>query len=135
MSRSAQINLSFAGEDRLFCLNIGRLQALDALLSCGPMVLYERFLTGQWRVNELRETIQQGLIGGGMETTPAAKLMATGFDGLPLLQFVPLAQAIVGAVLFGDVELLPEKEVGEVEKTPSPTDASVSPDSMGSEPL
>ena len=115
MSRAAEVTLAFGGEDRLFRLPIGRLRALQEKTDCGPFELHRRFMSGAWRVDDLRETIFQGLIGGGMEVQEATGLLKSYFDDLPIGQFVNLANAIVMVVLFGvDDEPVGESEAGEV---------------------
>jgi hypothetical protein len=60
-----------------------------------------RIMSGGWTSDDLREVIYEGLIGGGMETREAAALLKTDFENLPLQQFAPLAQGILGAAIFG----------------------------------
>lgn len=135
MSRSAEVTLGFAGEDRQFRLPIGRLRALQEKCDCGPMELLNRFAGGTWRVDDLRETIHQGLVGGGMEAREAAGLLKSDFDDLPLQQFVPVAHAIVMAAVVG----APDEDAGERQgeealTSPSPDQSSGSAVSMGQEP-
>lgn len=124
MSRSAEVVLPFGGEDRTFRLNIGRLRALQEKVDAGPHELWQRVNVGTWRVDDLRETLLQGLIGGGMSSADATRLMKTDFDELPFAQFVDLAKAIILVTLFGapDEE---DEDAGEPKgepsiKTPSP---------------
>ena len=135
MSRSAEVTLAFAGEDRQFRLPIGRLRALQEKCDCGPMELLTRFAGGTWRVDDLRESIYQGLIGGGMEAREAAGLLRTDFDDLPLQQFVPICQAIVMAAVVG----APDEDAGELQgeealTSPSPGPSSASPAFTDQEP-
>lgn len=127
MSRSAEITLVFAGEERPFRLPIGRLRALQEKTDAGPMELVQRFAAGTWRVDDLRETIHQGLIGGGMAAADAAKLLKTDFDDLPLGQFVGTAQAIVLAAVVGAGEETLGEDQGEAVTNPSPGPNSGSP--------
>lgn len=135
MSRSAEVTLAFAGEDRQFRLPIGRLRALQEKCDCGPMEMLTRFAGGTWRVDDLRESIYQGLIGGGMEAHEAARLLKTDFDDLPLQQFVPICQAIVMAAVVG----APDEDAGEFQgeealTSPSPDPSSASPAFTDQEP-
>lgn len=124
MSRSAEIVLAFGGEDRTFRLSLGRLRALQEKTDCGPMELLGRFVSGTWRVDDLREAVLQGLIGGGLDVSQATKLIQNNFDDLPLQQFVPLAQAIVMATVVGaEDESLGEPAAG-AEMNPSPAASS-----------
>lgn len=134
MSRSAEIEIAFGGEDRPFRLNIGRLRALQEKVDAGPMELVNRLSAGAWRVDDLRETILQGLIGGGMTSADATRLMKSDFDDLPLAQFVPIAQAILYTALLG-AEDEPTGEVqGEAPSSPSPVPNSDSPASTEAAP-
>lgn len=135
MSRAAEASLAFAGEDRIFRLSLGRLRALQEKVDCGPMELLSRYATGAWRVDDLREVIYQGLVGGGLDAAAASRLMKTDFDDLPLAPFVVLARGIVLAAVVGaGDEVLGEAE-GEVVKTPpSPEESSGSAPSTEAEP-
>lgn len=126
MSRTAEITLAFAGEERLFRLPIGRLRALQEKTDCGPMELIQRFAAGSWRVDDLRETIHQGLVGGGMAANEAAKLLKNDFDDLPLGQFVSTAQAIVLAAVVGAGDEDLGEDQGEAATSPSPAQSSAS---------
>lgn len=101
MSRAAEIALQFAGEERVFRLPVGRWRAVQEKCDAGPAELLRRYVEQTWRLDDLREVVLQGLIGGGLEQAAASRLMASYFDGLPLQQFVPIAQAIVMASLVG----------------------------------
>lgn len=132
MSRSADVVQPFAGEDRTFRLPLGRLRALQEKCDCGPMELLRRFGSGEWRVDDLRETIHQGLLGGGMPATEAASLLRQGFDDLPLADFITLAKVIVTVAIIG----APDETTGELEgegqaNHPSPEASSGSQDSTG----
>lgn len=129
MSRSAEITLPFAGEDRTFRLPIGRLRALQEKCDAGPMELLSRFASGTWRVDDLRETLLQGLQGGGMASADASRLLKSDFDDLPLQQFVSLCQGIVMACVIG----APDEDLGEPKGEAEVTSPSPAP-SSGSEP-
>lgn len=101
MSRAAEVELDFADGERLFRLPIGRWRAVQERCDAGPMALLRRYTDGTWRVDDLREVIRQGLIGGGMVVAEADQLLRHHFDDLPLAQFVTLAQAIVIASVVG----------------------------------
>lgn len=104
MSRDASITLDFAGEERVFRLSIGRWRVVQEKCDAGPSELLRRYLTDSWRVDDLREVLRQGLIGGGGPNADVGKidaLLRREFDDLPLLPFVPVCQAIVMASLVG----------------------------------
>lgn len=130
MSRSAEVTLDFAGEERVFRLPLGRLRALQEKTDCGPMELLQRFQLGTWRVDDIRETILQGLKGGGMADAEAAKLLKTDFDDLPLLPFVTLAQGIVMAAVIG-----PADEVDDAGEDQGEGTTNLSPDQNSGSPV
>lgn len=136
MSRSAEVTLAFGGEDRIFRLPLGRLRALQEKTDAGPQTLLRRFFDGSWRVDDVRETLLQGLIGGGTAQPEATKLINNYFDDLALEPFVPLAQMVMMAVLVGAED---EDDAGEPEGAnhpapPSPTESSASQNSTDQEP-
>lgn len=101
MSRAAEVMLAFGGEERLFRLPIGRLRAVQERCDAGPMEIIARLANGGWRLDDVREVILQGLIGGGLGQPEATRLMLTAFDSLPLQPFVPVAQAVMMAAVVG----------------------------------
>ena len=128
------MTLLFAGEERQFRLPLGRLRALQEKCDCGPLELLRRFVDGSWRVDDLRETLMQGLIGGGLDQAAAARIILSSFDDQPLQQFVMTAQAVVMASVVGaEDEDLGEPE-GEDQKSPSPEAKSDSGRSTASPP-
>jgi hypothetical protein len=87
---------------------------------------------GRWRVDDVREVLYRGLIGGGLDPTSAGKLVRELHDERPLLENLALALEIVLVSLSG-----PEDEpVGETEGEPQPTttSAAVSPDPSSASP-
>lgn len=101
MSRAAEVELHFADAQRMFRLRAGAIRAVQEKCDAGPMELLHRYVGGTWRYDDVREVIYRGLIDGGLPQVEASKLMEHNFDGHPLSQFVPLAQAIVSVVLVG----------------------------------
>ncbi|MBD3818404.1 MAG: gene transfer agent family protein [Brevundimonas diminuta] len=135
MSGSAIFRAEFAGEDRTFRLPLGRLRAVQEKVDAGPMELLQRYAGGNWRIDDVREVILQGLIGGGMDAPRAGQLIKTGFDDLPVLPFVPLAQGVVMAALCGSEDEDLGESPGEVSpKSPSPEERSGSEASTASPP-
>jgi len=135
MSRAAEVRLDFAGEERLFRLGIGQLRALDEVCDCGPMELLTRLSSGQWRTNDLRESLFQGLKGGGMADGEASKLIKSTVDVGPLQQYVPLAYSVILAAVVGvEDEDLGEPEGEALKNSPSPDQNSDLPASTEAEP-
>jgi hypothetical protein len=89
---------------------------------------------GAWRVDDVREPLYRGLIGGGMTPTEAGKLVRELFDERPLLENIDLALAVVlGSLLAPDDEPLGESE-GEAATTGSPEASSPLPTSTAPAP-
>jgi hypothetical protein len=98
---STTIKREFAGEQRPFRLRVDQLLDLERQSNCGPQELAKRLVQGTWRLNDVRMTVGLALIGGGMEKTPAEKMMVEYFDGQPLQSMADLAASIVWAALIG----------------------------------
>lgn len=102
MSRAGDVSLPFGGEERRFKLGIGQWRAVQEKCDAGPPELLRRYVEGTWRIDDLREVLFQGLVGGGLDQASATALIVGTFDPNPKLQFVAIAQAIVMAGLIGD---------------------------------
>jgi hypothetical protein len=100
-SRSASINL-FIGEGNFdVALRIDELIQLKEKTGFGPSRLLRNLQEGEWGVEELREIIRLGLIGGGMSKQEAFTLMTRHVVAGYLLDMVPVAMQIVFAALAG----------------------------------
>lgn len=128
MSRGAEVTLPFGGEDRLFRMPLGRMRAVQEKCDAGPPELLTRYVAKTWRVDDVREPILQGLIGGGLAPHEAQRIVETAMDGLPMMQFVAIAQAVVLAFLIGvDDEEPGEPRAGEASANhPSREESSAS---------
>lgn len=123
MVTSAKIKLPWADGEREFRLAIGLLRELQDKCNAGPAEILARLSNGTWRVDDIRETLRLGLIGGGASPTDALVLVARYVDVRPLMENVMPAQAVLLAAVVGEEE--PGKF--ETEKTTSKaTDASSS---------
>ena len=121
------------GETYRFHVRVGELRELQDKCDAGPAVVYQRLVSGLWRLEDLRETIRLGLIGGGMAPTDAAKLVKNYVDARPLAESVPVATAILGALLVGVEEVMkdkPEKPAGGSKKKTSRAENGISPQSI-----
>lgn len=103
-----RIDLDWADGTHPFALPLAQLEELQRLCDAGPMVIANRLEHGLWTSKEVYHTIRLGLIGAGM--TPADALQKTRLYVLerPWAENVPVAFAIVAAVLFGK----PDEPVG-----------------------
>lgn len=124
-----KIVLNWVGGEHTFALPIGQLRALQDSTSAGPEQLLRRMVNGEWRVDDLRETIRLGLIGGGLPNSEAGPLVAKVFDQHPLIDFRETAYRIIGAALVGPEDDQPGELAGVT--TPAPK-SGVSPDTTAS---
>ncbi|HWA22330.1 MAG TPA: gene transfer agent family protein [Caulobacterales bacterium] len=92
----------FADGKYAFKLAIGELRGLQNKLDSGPQQIVRRFADGSWRIDDIVETIRWGLIGGGAISLEDIRRLITDFiEARPLLENLPLAQAILLHALTG----------------------------------
>ena len=135
MSRSGEITLDFADEERAFRLAIGQWRKVQEKCDAGPAELLARLspmyaaksaglslaqimangLMGSWRVDDVREVILQGLLGANMAAPEALKLVKEWVEDRPLFENVTVAYEIVLASIIGTED---EKAVGEFQADP-----------------
>ena len=132
VSRDASIDIVWGDGERRFRLAIGQLRELQEKCDAGPAEILDRLASRRWRINDVRETIRLGLVGGGMPPAEAHRTIARYVDGRPWLESVPVAHAIVLAALIG----APDEPAGngEAARAKSEADASPSPLSTKSAP-
>ena len=104
MTASAKITLLWGDGDRAFRLAIGQLRELQDKCDAGPAEILGRLSNGTWRVDDIRETLRLGLIGGGTTPTDALVLTARYVDNRPLMENVMPAQAVLLAAIVGEEE-------------------------------
>ena len=113
MSRDGTVRLVFFGEERPFRLAIGQLRALQEACKAGPMTIFRRLVSGEYFVDDIRETIRLGLIGGGATDKDAFRIVANTVDaGVPLDQHCDTAATILEAALLGPEDEKPKKQKG-----------------------
>lgn len=101
MSRSGKITLSWGDGEYIFRLRIGELIELQEKCDAGPAFILERLATNRWMVNDIRETLRLGLIGGGLKPAQALTLIKRYVDERPLQENIGHAYAIIGAAIVG----------------------------------
>lgn len=105
--RDGSIELEFGDGRYPFKLGWGELIKLQEKTDTGPYMLQLRLGRGDWKVQDIEETIRWGLIGGGMTPVDASKLIKLYVHGRPLLEDNgPLltATAVITAALVGAPE-------------------------------
>lgn len=101
MDGSAKVSFDWGDGEHAFRLPIGGLRGLQTKCEAGPAQIHARLVDGSWRVDDIRETILLGLIGGGMTPTDALVLVRRFVDERPLVENVLPATVILGAALTG----------------------------------
>jgi hypothetical protein len=92
----------WAGEDRPFNLPFGKLMDLEE--ACGKVgfgEIYLRLGRHTYFARDIYHTIRLGLIGGGMSSVEAERLMKDRFDAAPMAERVELALDILLSVMEG----------------------------------
>lgn len=123
MPANGQIELTWGDGDHVF--NIAKIgQALELEEKCGAGIgtIITRLRAGTFFINDFRETIRLGLIGGGMEPPKAMQLVRRYVDARPWAESVLPAQAILTVAMVG----VPGDDVGKkpiAEQTTSEPDA------------
>lgn len=128
------IDLIWGDGEQKFALPIGQLRELQDKCSAGPAKVLGRLGTTEWFIDDIRETIRLGLIGGGKTPAEAHMLVSRYIDDRPggLMESRLVAQVALMKALVGD----PGDPVGEppTAETATATDASSSPPSTDGEP-
>lgn len=102
MGRNAKLENQFVGDGYYdLCLRIGELVTLQEKLGVGPYVLAQRFLAGEWLVQDVTETIRLGLIGGGMDQRKAFDHVKQNVIEGHFLDYAGLAGNLVFAAISG----------------------------------
>lgn len=114
MSRDGSITLNWADGERSFRLRWRELILLQEACDAGPQVVLNRLQTGHWRMNDIRDTVRLGLIGGGATPEAALKLVQDYVEARPPVENVMFAVGILAAGLMG----APDEEPGEAPAAP-----------------
>lgn len=127
------------GEHTFNIAKIAQALELEEKCGCGVAEIFDRLRNGRWYVNDLRETIRLGLIGGGMEPVKAHGLVKRYADERPWAESLQPATIIMMAAMVGvlgdQVGKKTEAErttEGETPSSDSMVDSSA-PQSMGSD--
>ena len=125
------------GEDQFCLAKVGLILDLEEKCKAGISEIAGRLEGGTWYLNDVRETIRLGLIGGGKTPERAMAAVRRHVDENPLGVHVLLAYEILKTTIFG----VPDDPVGkgtpaEAKDTGSTTttDASDAPQSSVSAP-
>lgn len=130
-NRNAVVDLDFGDGSYRFRLGMGELEELQEATGVGPYNCLRRLLAGDWHVQDVRDTLRLGLIGGGLSANEALKKTRRYVDERPdWIRNATLAIAVLSAALAGAPEEQSSKKgdapTAEAEGASSPTDASPS---------
>lgn len=96
------VDLTWPGGEHEFNLPIDLLRALQDRCDAGPAFIYNRLLSGEWRVDDIISTIRLGLEGGGMDKEDARRLVKHHIEEDFGIKHVLLARVILAHTLYGD---------------------------------
>lgn len=120
MSRSARVTLLFGDGQHEFRLAIGQLEELQEKCDAGPEEIYARLGGARWRLQDVRETLRLGLIGGGMEPAKAVVLVNRYAGDGQIFPWKETCRTILlDALVGGADEALGEPKAGETENPDS----------------
>lgn len=124
---SGEVTFLWGDGEHTFHVAIGQVRELQEKTNSGPLEVFKRLHNGAWRIDDYRETIRLGLIGGGMEPAKAMRLVMTYVDERPAVESILAAQAILMPFIFGTSdEKVPDsgEENGRRMTTDSPSSTS-----------
>lgn len=124
MSADGSIDIVWADDNHRFRTGLKEWREIQDKCGCGLIEILDRLAYRKWKIDDIREPIRIGLIGGGMTPTDALMLVMRYVDGRPLQESVPVAFAVIGAAIVGDRDDPVGKPEAETEE--SGTDASAS---------
>lgn len=137
MSRDGSVDLEWADGQYRFRLGLGELRELQEKTGCGPEFLHARLQARNWMVDDARETIRLGLIGGGLDPAAALTLVKRYVDERPASI---THKAIVSAILLSALTAAPDGEkpgkprAARAKKTPTRSPTAGSPLPPSTEP-
>lgn len=116
MSRSGKITFDWADDEYSFHLRVGEIAELQEKCDAGPAWIYNRLRDESWRLSDITETIRLALVGGGSTPIEAKNLVRRYVTSRPLAESIPVAMAVLAAILTGVPDEPPKKAEGETGK-------------------
>jgi len=102
MAGVTSVDLDFGDGKYTFHLDIPRLKELQEKTGSGPPEVLSRLAEGRARIDDVRESIRLGLIGGGAAPLAAKALVERYVDERPLIEGIAYATLILGAAIIGN---------------------------------
>lgn len=138
MAANGQIELNWGDGTHQF--NIAKLKCvleLEEKCDAGIAQIFKRVMDGTWKMNDIRETLRLGLIGGGMPPTKALPLISRYVDDRPWQESLQPAMAVLLAAMVGvqgdEVGKKPETEQAQESRSSPPMADTSAPSSTDSE--
>ena len=116
-----------------FDLKLGQIRELEEKCKASVFVVLGRLFRQEAFIDDIRETIRLGLIGGGTPASRAWVLVSRYVEGQPLAENLPHAMRIMGALAYGAPQEAVEDSPDPTQAA-TPTGASTSPPSMAAAP-
>ena len=112
MSATGTRTIVWANGEDVFCIaKVGLILDLEDKCKSPFAVIMARLENGAWGLNDVRETIRLGLMGGGMKPEAAMAAVRRHVDENPLAHSVLVAYEVVKAAMFG----VPDDPVGKTQ--------------------
>lgn len=104
MNHAGATELDWGDGTHSFRLSLTGAIELESKCDAPIATIINRVNSGQYKVNDLRETIRLGLIGGGKAPVEALKLVRLYVDERPLSESEVIARVILLGLFFGFTE-------------------------------
>jgi hypothetical protein len=102
MSATGTRSIIWANGEDVFCIaKVGLILDLEDKCKAGFAVVMARLEAGAWGLNDVREPIRLGLIGGGMKPDAAMAAVRRHVDENPLAHSVLVAYEVMRSAMFG----------------------------------
>lgn len=142
MSRHGDITIAWGDGEYTFRLGYGELRQIQEVCRAGPQRIADRLKPydaktnphgDNWFVEDIRETIRIGLIGGGMDSIAALGKVTRFVDSRPLVENRYIAWAILMEAVVGASDEQLGKEVGAKKKKAKGSQTTKLPSQSSSE--
>ncbi len=99
-----EVVLDWADGTHTFRLTMTTAMELEDKCDAAIAVIARRLMLGEWKINDVRETIRLGLIGGGAKPHDALRLVRSYVDDIeryPLSESAVIARTIAVGAVYG----------------------------------
>lgn len=91
----------YAGAERKFRLRVADILDLEEATKRPISELYGAIIGQKFRIEDIRQTVIRGLVGGGCPVDEAKRLVSERIDALPLIEHVIIAQSLMVTTMTG----------------------------------